>query len=579
MSQSILGRTLLIQPANPSHQVVQPANPFHQVVQPANPSHQVVQLANPSHQVVQPANPSHQVVQPANPSHQVVQLVNPSHQVVQLANPSHQVVQPANPSHQVVQLANPSHQVVQPANLSHQIVQPSNPSHQVVQPANLSHQVVQPSNPSHQVVQLANPSHQVVQPANPSHQVVQSSNPSHQVVQPANPSHQVVQLANPSHQVVQPANPSHQVVQPAVQLLPPQCTYLQSTDSPDPLSLPVDNNAGAIQSTKDDLSFENVSNKGRLKYPDLVFIKTVCEKKEALEVVQRSLYSLPGNNHLSVARILFLSAESNGFTYDVQVLFTSIRAGTVKSLADFFAVCDIISRVGEYKFCPGFDVKRYYDEYHSVIRYHINGVRKWEKPFSRMDSKSCLLWHQLAKNASKEDKLSFAVMCKNCKRLQYNLDIQKRRSTVSPARRIARQQPSSSFKLKYLSPASVAQRKKATQTERSADKTKLARCAELEVTLDDEQSDELTNIMNKIEEANEDELEKIFNEADEHSVGESIRAAWESNRQSTQQKFFKDQQINSKCVTINSTCYYLFYREWMPQQSLEFSNYTNRYGH
>ena len=65
--------------------------------------------------------------------------------------------------------------------------------------------------------------------------------------------------------------------------------------------------------------------------------------------------------------------------------------------------------------------------------------------------------------------------------------------------------------------------------------------------LDDEQSDELTNIVNRIEEANEDELKKIFNEADEHSVGESIRAAWESNRQSTQQKFFKDQQINSKC--------------------------------
>ena len=38
---------------------------------------------------------------------------------------------------------------------------------------------------------------------------------------------------------------------------------------------------------------------------------------------------------------------------------------------------------------------------------------------------------------------------------------------------------------------------------------------------------------------------RFFKEADEHSVGESIRAAWESNRQSTKQKFFKDQQINS----------------------------------
>jgi len=139
-------------------------------------------------------------------------------------------------------------------------------------------------------------------------------------------------------------------------------------------------------------------------------------------------------------------------------------------------------------------------------------------------------------------------MCKNCKHLKYNLDHQKRRSTVSPSRKIARQKPSSSFKLKYLSPASVAQRKKATQRERSADKAKLARVAELDVSLDEDQSDELTNTMKHIEEANQDELEKIFKEADEHSVGESIRAAWESNRQSTKQKFFKDQQINSQCV-------------------------------
>ena len=159
---------------------------------------------------------------------------------------------------------------------------------------------------------------------------------------------------------------------------------------------------------------------------------------------------------------------------------------------------------------PGFDEKNYYDQYHSIICYHIKGVRRWEKPFSRIDSDSCLLWHQLANNASKEDELSFAVMCKNCKRIQYNLDIQKRRSTVSPSRRIARQQPTSSFKLKYLSPANAAQRKKATQKERSADKAKLARCAELEVMLDDEQSDELTNIVNRIEEANEDELKKIL---------------------------------------------------------------------
>ena len=61
------------------------------------------------------------------------------------------------------------------------------------------------------------------------------------------------------------------------------------------------------------------------------------------------------------------------------------------------------------------------------------------------------------------------------------------------------------FKLMYISPANV---KKASQKERSADSVKLARCIKLEVTLDDEQSDELTNTVNRIEEVNE--LVKIF---------------------------------------------------------------------
>jgi len=130
------------------------------------------------------------------------------------------------------------------------------------------------------------------------------------------------------------------------------------------------------------------------------------------------------------------------------VLFTSIRTGRVDSLDDFFVVCNIISRGSQYKFCPGWEEKSYCDQCHDVICYHVSGIRRWEKPFNHIDSETCLLWHQLTKNASKEDKLSNTVMFRNCKCLSYNLDHQKQRSImVSPSRRIARQQPSSSFKL------------------------------------------------------------------------------------------------------------------------------------
>ena len=84
--------------------------------------------------------------------------------------------------------------------------------------------------------------------------------------------------------------------------------------------------------------------------------------------------------------------------------------------------------------------------------------------------------------------------------------------------------------------------------ERSADKAKLARYDDLDVTLDGEQSDELSSIMSKIKESSVDELSKIFEEADGYSVGDSVRAVWELDRSNSKERFFKDQQSNSKCT-------------------------------
>ena len=76
--------------------------------------------------------------------------------------------------------------------------------------------------------------------------------------------------------------------------------------------------------------------------------------------------------------------------------------------------------------------------------------------------------------------------------------------------------------------------------ERSADKAKLAKCDDLEVTLDDEQSDELSSIMSNIEETSADELDKIFKEADGCSAGDSIRAVWELDRNNFKGGFLKN---------------------------------------
>ena len=162
---------------------------------------------------------------------------------------------------------------------------------------------------------------------------------------------------------------------------------------------------------------------------------------------------MAGCGYISVARILFSLDEPPSFIYDIQVLLTSIETGSVTDLAQFISVCSKTNRA-QYKFCPGLDVKFYYDTYFATIRYHIKSVQVWEKPFSQIDSKNCSLWHQLAMNRSKEEKKSSEALCGSCKRLCTDLEYRKGQSDVSPVRKVARLQSSSHFKLKYLSPAS-----------------------------------------------------------------------------------------------------------------------------
>jgi len=144
-------------------------------------------------------------------------------------------------------------------------------------------------------------------------------------------------------------------------------------------------------------------------------------------------------------------------TYDVQILFTSIQSGEVNDSQQIVEVCFMITRDSEFKFCPGLDEKRYYEDYHSPIGYHLKSVRLWDRPFKRIDSCNCLLWYKIAKNTSLEDKAALVVQCKACKCLYSDLEWQIFRSAdVSPSKKAKRLLPSSTFPLKFLSPKSVA---------------------------------------------------------------------------------------------------------------------------
>jgi len=68
----------------------------------------------------------------------------------------------------------------------------------------------------------------------------------------------------------------------------------------------------------------------------------------------------------------------------------------------------------------------------------------------------------------------------------------------------------------------------------------------LELPLDDEQSDELCDVMKKIEETCSDELAKIFKEGDDHIMGNRVCDFWEADKLNAKNNFFKDQDKNGK---------------------------------
>jgi len=66
----------------------------------------------------------------------------------------------------------------------------------------------------------------------------------------------------------------------------------------------------------------------------------------------------------------------------------------------------------------------------------------------------------------------------------------------------------------------------------------------MELTLDEEQSNEMTNIVHIINRDASDTLNKVITEAETH--GNTIREIWKDDVKSSQDRFKKDQDINGR---------------------------------
>lgn len=276
---------------------------------------------------------------------------------------------------------------------------------------------------------------------------------------------------------------------------------------------------------------------------------------EYLVIYQRSLHDHPPAGLISRVRIL---VSQNG-GYELQVLLQTIKTGTIDSEEALHDLVTVICGSSLYKFCPGLNFKVYEEQYANILRYDSKSVKLIKEPYARAQSYQCQLWHKLAKNASIFEKDEKEVLCQPCKKMRSHLDQRVRESEkATPAMKSARLEVSSKCPMTTLSPASQKKRKGKLLKERSQLKRRMEH---MEITLDDDQSDEMTSIVNILsEDAHRGALNEAIDRAQCQKKGDAIRELWHKDLRTTHGQFSKDQAKNGESFLQNKKKYFMF---WM----------------
>ena len=104
--------------------------------------------------------------------------------------------------------------------------------------------------------------------------------------------------------------------------------------------------------------------------------------------------------------------------------------------------------------------------------------------------------------------------------------------------------------MKYMSPASQKKRKENTQQERAKHLIQLQKYSHTELTLDDDQHDELCKLIATIEERGTEEIEEILKEADNNGAGDAVREIWQMDKMRMKKEFDDDQEKNCEKANL-----------------------------
>ena len=97
-----------------------------------------------------------------------------------------------------------------------------------------------------------------------------------------------------------------------------------------------------------------------------------------------------------------------------------------------------------------------------------------------------------------------------------------------------------------MSPDSQKKRKELTQRDRAKRQKRLQKYAHTEVVLDDEQHEELSQLVNAIDERGSTELEELFSDG----VKEAVSEIWQMDKRKMKESFDFDQANNSEYTYV-----------------------------
>ena len=201
-----------------------------------------------------------------------------------------------------------------------------------------------------------------------------------------------------------------------------------------------------------------------------------------------------------------------------------------------------------YVLCPG--LPNYTAEFGEHIRYTPKNLRVWSIPFHRHDHHLCALWHKPSNRKQSPSSPLFNA-CSTCKSLYSNLQTtRKNEMGVSPASKMKRLEPSSTYPLDYLSPQSQSVRVSKAIEERHEALRKLRQRIKqtCELELEEEQHNELERLVYAIStsKVGKAHLSEIVCEANSQVAGSGdvLSEVWDRDTQN-RIAFYKDQVRNT----------------------------------